>query len=113
MQDFSIDGLKAKPPDFFCHNTPFKYSPAGHVITENLSIIDNEYLRKILVKSPNYREPQSINWKYNLKLLMYSVEDDAKKMEEKRENRSLISFQNELKLLGHGFKFESENSKGQ
>jgi hypothetical protein len=44
-----------------------------------LNIIDNDYLRKILVKSPKYREPQSINWKYNLKLLMYSVEDDAKK----------------------------------
>jgi hypothetical protein len=27
LQDFSIDGLKAKPPDCFCHNTPFKYSP--------------------------------------------------------------------------------------
>ena len=99
MQDFSIDGLQAKPPDCFCHNTPFKYSPAGHVITGKLSIIDNEYLRKILVKSPNYREPQSINWKYNLKLLMHSVEDDAKKWMKNEKKRSLISFQNELKLL--------------
>jgi len=69
-----------------------QHSPAGHVITGKLSIIDNEYLRKILVKSPNYREPQSINWKYNLKLLMYSVEDDAKKwMKNEKEEFDKLS----------------------
>ena len=26
MQDFSIDDLKAKAPDWFCHNSAFKYS---------------------------------------------------------------------------------------
>jgi hypothetical protein len=30
-------------------------------------MIDNENIRKILTKGPNYREPQSINWKYNFK----------------------------------------------
>ena len=25
MQDFSIDGLQAKPPDCSCHNSPFKH----------------------------------------------------------------------------------------
>ena len=42
-------------------------------------MIDNENIRKILTKGPNYREPQSINWKYNFKLLMDSVEDYARK----------------------------------
>jgi hypothetical protein len=49
LQDFSIDDLKAKPPDFSCHNSPFKYSPVGRVFTGDMIIIDNEYLRKILV----------------------------------------------------------------
>ena len=40
---------------------------------------DNKNLRKILAKGPKYREPQSINWKYNFKLLMDSVEDYARK----------------------------------
>jgi hypothetical protein len=30
-------------------------------------------------KDPKYREPQSINWTYNFKLLMDSVEDYARK----------------------------------
>ena len=28
------------------------------------------YLPKILANGPKYREPQSIHWKYNLKLLI-------------------------------------------
>jgi len=59
--------------------SPFKYSAAGHDITGDLSIIDNEYLRNILVKCPKYREPQSINRKYNFKLMMDSVEDYTRK----------------------------------
>jgi hypothetical protein len=39
-----------------------------------LSFIDKENLRTIIAKGPNYREPQSINWKYNFKVLMESVE---------------------------------------
>ena len=65
----SIDHLKNKPPDCSCFNSPFKYSPVVHVITGNLSTIDNENHRKIFAKGPKYRELQSINWKYNLKPL--------------------------------------------
>jgi hypothetical protein len=49
--------LKAKPPDCSCQNSPFKYSPAGHVIAGDFSIIDNESLRKILAKGSKYHEP--------------------------------------------------------
>jgi hypothetical protein len=51
-------------------NSPFTYSPTGHVIARDLNIIDNENLRKVLAKDPKYREPQSKNWKYKFKLLM-------------------------------------------
>jgi len=37
-------------------------------------IIDKENIRTIIAKGPKYREPQSINWKYNFKVLMESVE---------------------------------------
>ena len=75
LQDFCIDDIKAKPPVCSCHNSPFKYSHADHIIMRDLSIIDNENIRKILTKSPRFCEPQSINWKYNFKLLMDSLED--------------------------------------
>ena len=42
LQDFGIDELKAKPPDCSCHNSPFKDSAISHVITGNLSIMDND-----------------------------------------------------------------------
>ena len=49
--------------------------PAGHVITGDLKIINNTSLRDVFAKGPKYREPQSINWKHNFKILMDSVED--------------------------------------
>jgi hypothetical protein len=47
----------------YCRTSALKYSPACHVITEYLSVIHNEILRKILAKGPKYGRPQSINWK--------------------------------------------------
>jgi len=44
-----------------------------------LNIIYTENLRKIFAKGPKYREPQSINWIHNFKLLMDSMEDNAEK----------------------------------
>ena len=88
LQDLNIDDFKAKPPDCSCNSSPFKYSPAGHVITGDLNIIDNKPLRDVLAKGPKYREPRPINWKYNFKLLMDAVEDYARKWT-KREKEQL------------------------
>jgi hypothetical protein len=41
-QSFSIDDLKAKPPEFSSRDALFKYIPTGHVITGDFSIIFNE-----------------------------------------------------------------------
>ena len=40
----------------------------------------NESLRNVLSKGPEYREPRSINWNYNFKVLMDPVEDYARKL---------------------------------
>ena len=79
LQDFNIDDFKAKPPSCYCNNSPFKYSPTGHVNTGDLNIREDEHFCKNLAKGPQYREPQSIHWKYNFKLLMYSVYDYSRK----------------------------------
>ena len=68
----NIDDVKSKPPDCTCASSPFIYNPAGHVITFDFKII------KIL--GPKYREPKSINWKHNFKILMDSVEDYARQL---------------------------------
>ena len=78
MQDFNINDFKSKPPDCTCASSPFVYDPAGHVITGDLNIISNISLRSVLAKGPKYREPKSINWKHNFKILMDSVEDYAR-----------------------------------
>ena len=69
LQDLSIDDFKSKPPDCTCASSPFVYDPTGHVITGDLSIISNVSLRKMLAKGPKYREPKSIYWKHNFKIL--------------------------------------------
>ena len=79
MHNLEIEDFKAKPPDCSCKNSPFKYGPSGHVVTGDLTIIENESLRNILSKGPKYREPRSINWNYNFKVLMDAVEDYARK----------------------------------
>ena len=75
LQDLNIDDFKSKPPDsnVNCASSPFIYNPTGdHNITNNTS------LRDMFDKGPKYREPKSINWKHNFKILMYSVEDYAR-----------------------------------
>ena len=55
-----------------------KYNPAGQVITGDLNIAENISVRIVFAKGPKFRELQSINWKFNFKNLMDSVEDYAR-----------------------------------
>jgi hypothetical protein len=59
-------------------HSPFIDNPAGYVITGDLKIINNTSIRDVFTKGPKYREPKSINWKHNFKILMDSVEDYAR-----------------------------------
>ena len=56
-----------------CHVSDFRYEPVGHVVTGNLSIVENRKLRKILGKGPSYREQNNINWDTNQKILKKAV----------------------------------------
>jgi len=42
---------------------PFIFTPADHVITGDLNIINNTSLQDVYAKGQKYREPKSINWK--------------------------------------------------
>ena len=78
FHDLNIDDFKSKPPGCTCASSPFIYNPTGHVITGDLKIINNTFLRDVFAKGPKYREPKSINWKHDFKILMDSVENYAR-----------------------------------
>ena len=99
LQNLTSDDLKAKPPDCSCNSSPYKYSPSGHVITGDLNIVDNLSLRSIFAKGPKYREPQSINWKYNFKPLMDAVEDYARKWIKREHDTELDSLSEWIKAI--------------
>ena len=46
-----------------CADSPFVDSDHGHIITGDLRLIENNHLRKLLSKGPNYREPKRINFR--------------------------------------------------
>ena len=45
-----------------CANSKYKDERLGHVLTGDLSIVENNNLRKLLTKGPKHREPKSINF---------------------------------------------------
>ena len=59
IQGLSMDQL-GKNLICDCQDSRFKYGPAGHVLTGNLSIIRNRKLRKLLSIGPSYREQNNI-----------------------------------------------------
>ena len=99
LQDLEIDDFKAKPPDCSCANSPFKYGPSGHIITGDLNIVQNKSLRDVLSKGPKYREPRSINWNYNFKLLMDAVEDYARKWVKREQADEVDSLSEWIKAV--------------
>ena len=85
LRDLNSDDFKSKPLDCTCASSPFIYNPTGHVITGDLKIINNASL---FAKGSKYRDPKSINWKHNFRMLMDSVEDYARQWA-KREMEDL------------------------
>ena len=51
-----------------CECSQYTYTPAGHVVTGNLKIIEDYRLRELIMKGPSYREQNNINWDLNMRL---------------------------------------------
>ena len=57
--------------------------------TDHVNVITGDItIREVFAKGLKYREPKSINWKHNFKILMDSVEDYARQWA-KREKEDL------------------------
>ena len=56
----------------------------------------------MFAKGPSYREPKSINWKDNFKILMDSVEDYVRQFaKRKKENLDTLSEECEAVYANH------------
>jgi hypothetical protein len=78
LQSLDIEHLTLNPPTCSCSSSPFNYSPAGHIITGDVGIVENEGLKSLVRKGPKFREPRSFNWRKNFAYIMNAVEDYAK-----------------------------------
>ena len=65
--------------------------------TGELNNFENVSLRNVFAKGPKFREPQSVKWKYNFKILMDSMENYARQWA-KREGEELDTLFERLRL---------------
>jgi hypothetical protein len=75
LQCLDLDHLIVNPPTCSCCLSPFNYSLAGHAITGDVNIVENEDLKSFIQKGPKFRKPRSFNWRQNFISIMYAVED--------------------------------------
>ena len=50
------------------------YQPHGHIITGDLTIVENAKLRELVSKGLKYREPNKINWKATENMIFESTD---------------------------------------
>ena len=79
LQCLDIEQFRQNPPKCSCSSSPFNYSPAGHIITGDVNIVQNEDLRSLILKGPKFREPRSFKWRQNFVSIMDSVEEYARR----------------------------------
>ena len=103
LQDWRFTNHDVHIPSCSCSSSQFLYSPAGHIITGDLNIIQNQQLRDVISKGHKYREPQSFSWKYNFKIIMDSVEEYARKWA-KHEEVELDALSEWVKSVKHHLK---------
>jgi hypothetical protein len=51
LQCLDIEQLRQNPPKCTCSSSPFNYRPAGHIITGDVNILQNEDLRSLILEA--------------------------------------------------------------
>ena len=67
LQQLNIDDLRATPPNCSCSSSAYNYMPINHVITGDLSILDNATLRDTFRKGAKYWEHKKMTGNISLK----------------------------------------------
>ena len=71
--NYQVDSINF--PACNCDSSPFVDPNHGHIVTNNLGVIDCKELRSLLMKGPKYREPQNVNWDYFMKHFKTNLTD--------------------------------------
>ena len=110
LQSLDIDHLTLNPLMCSCSSSPFNYSPAGHIISGDVDVVENEDLKSLIRKGPKFREPRSFNWRQNFVSIMNAVEDYAKRWA-KRENEEVDTLSEWVKSIKGILKSRIRNIK--
>ena len=66
-----------------CSNSMFCDPHHHHIITGDLRLVENNKLRKLLTKGPNFREPRSTNFKVAFEKIKTAINECVEKMSNK------------------------------
>ena len=78
LQQIDFNSLSQNPLPCTCPGSEFLYAPCGHVVSGDLSIVQNDKLRDLLRKGPKFREPVSFSWHQNFDIIMDACEAYAR-----------------------------------
>ena len=99
LQQIDFNSLSQNPLPCTCPGSEFLYAPCGHVVTGDLSIVQNDKLRDLLRKGPKFREPVSFSWHQNFDIIMDACETYARQWA-KKEDVELDTLSEWIKSIG-------------
>ena len=99
LQQIDFNSLSQNPLPCTCPGSEFLYVPCGHVVTGDLSIVQNDKLRDLLRKGPKFREPVSFSWHQNFDIIMDACETYARQWA-KKEDVELDTLSEWIKSIG-------------
>ena len=99
LQEIDFNSLSQNPLPCTCPGSEFLYAPCGHVVTGDLSIVQNDELRDLLHKGPKFREPVSFSWHQNFDIIMDACETYARQWA-KKEDVELDTLSEWIKSIG-------------
>ena len=85
-------------PDCDCENSQFNDEHHKHIVTGDLRIIQNNKLRKLISKGPNYREPRFLNYEKCLTTIKTNLNEFSKQLihKYKLQKGSLDDWENNI-----------------
>ena len=81
IQQLDVEAFLADPSIFpcCCMDSPFMDAHHGHIITGDLRIVQNNKLRKLLIKGPKFRESEGICWNKARESITAGIKESIKK----------------------------------
>ena len=80
MQNIIVnDNASVTIPQCDCQSSTFCDNDLGHIVTGKLNFVENNKLRKLLSKGPNYREPRCLNFDKCIKTIEISLNNFMEK----------------------------------